>query len=56
VYVGTFGDVQAPIEGEVVAVVSPSGVGVVFDGWSTSGQLRFAIEDIRTMVRTAEIA
>jgi hypothetical protein len=55
-YVGTFGDVQAPIEGEVTAVVSPSGVGVVFDGWAPSGQLRFAIDDIHTMVRTAEIA
>jgi hypothetical protein len=55
-YVGTFGDVQAPIEGEVTAVVSPSGVGVVFDGWAPSGQLQFASSDIRTMVRTAEIA
>jgi len=55
-YVGMFGDVQAPIEGEVTAVVSPSGVGVVFDGWAPSGQIRFSIEDIRTMVRTAEIA
>ena len=55
VYVGTFGDVQAPIEGEVTAVVSPSGTGVVFDGWGPSGQLRFAIDDIRAMVRTARI-
>lgn len=55
-YVGTFGDVQAPIEGEVSAVVSPSGVGVVFDGWAPSGQMRFAVDDVRTMVRTAEIA
>ena len=55
-YVGTFGDVQAPIEGEVTAVVSPSGVGVVFDGWAPSGQLQYATPDIRTMVRTAEIA
>jgi hypothetical protein len=54
-YVGTFGDVQAPIEGEVTAVVSPSGVGVVFDGWAPSGQLHLAIDDVRTMVRTAEI-
>jgi hypothetical protein len=55
-YVGTFGDVQAPIEGEVTAVVSPSGVGVVFDGWAPSGQLQYANADIRTMVRTAEIS
>ena len=55
-YVGTFGNVQAPIEGEVTAVVSASGVGVVFDGWAPSGQLRLAIDDIRRMVETAEIA
>jgi hypothetical protein len=40
----------------LTAVVSPTGVGVVFDGWAPSGQLRFVIDDIRTMVRTAEIA
>jgi len=54
-YVGTFGDVQSPIEGEVTAVVSPSGVGVIFDGWAPSGQLQYASSDIHTMVRTAEI-
>lgn len=55
-YVGTFGDIQAPIEGEVTAVVSSSGVGAIFDGWAPSGQLQYAVDDIRTMVRTAEIA
>ena len=55
-YVGMFGDVQAPIEGEVTAVVSSSGAGVVFDGWAPSGQLQYAIDDIHTMVRTVEIA
>jgi hypothetical protein len=55
-YVGLFGDVQAPIEGEVTAVVSPTGAGVIFDGWAPSGQLRFAIDDIRTMVKRAEIS
>jgi hypothetical protein len=55
-YVGLFGDVQAPIEGEVTAVVTPDGVGVIFDGWAPSGQLQFAIDDIHTMIRTAEIA
>jgi hypothetical protein len=55
-YVGTFGDVQAPVEGEVTAVVSPPGVGVIFDGWAPTGQLQTAIDDIRTMVRTAEVA
>jgi hypothetical protein len=55
-YVGLFGDVQAPIEGEVTAVVTPDGLGVIFDGWAPSGQAPFAIEDIHTMVRRAEIA
>ena len=55
-YVGLFGDVQAPIEGEVTAVVSPTGAGVIFDGWAQSGQLQFAIDDIRTMVQRAEIS
>jgi hypothetical protein len=55
-YVGLFGDVQAPIEGEVTAVVTPNGVGVIFDGWAPSGQLQFAIDDVHTMIQTAEIA
>ncbi len=55
-YVGLFGDVQASIEGEVTAVVSPSGTGVVFDGWAPAGQLRFSLDEIDEMIRTAEIA
>jgi hypothetical protein len=55
-YVGLFGDVQAPIEGEVTAVVTPEGEGVIFDGWGPSGQLQFAIDDIHTMIQTAKIA
>jgi hypothetical protein len=55
-YVGLFGDVQAPIEGEVTAVVTPEGVGVIFDGWAPSGQLQFAIDDIHSMIRGARIA
>ena len=54
-YVGMFGDVQAPIEGEVTAVATPDGVGVIFDGWAPSGQLQFAIDDIHTMIQRAEI-
>ena len=55
-YVGLFGDVQAPIEGEVTAVVSPSGVGVVFDGWAPAGQLQFEIDEIDQMIEHSEIA
>jgi hypothetical protein len=55
-YVGLFGDVQAPIEGEVTAVVSPSGQGVFFDGWAPAGQLQFEIDEIDAMIDRAEIA
>ncbi len=55
-YVGLFGDVQAPIEGQVTAVVSPSGEGVIFDGWAPAGQLQFEIEEIDAMIERAEIA
>ena len=55
-YVGLFGDVQAPIEGEVTAVVSPSGAGVIFNGWAPAGQLQFEIDEIDEMIEHAEIA
>ena len=55
-YVGLFGDVQAPIEGEVTAVVSPTGQGVIFDGWAPAGQLQFEIDEINAMIERAEIA
>jgi hypothetical protein len=56
VYVGLFGDVQAPIEGEVTAVVSPSGAGVIFNGWAPAGQLQFEIDEIDEMIERAVIA
>lgn len=55
-YVGSFGQkAQAQIEGEVTAIVSPGGVGVVFDGWAPAGLLQYVLDDIRTMVDTARI-
>jgi hypothetical protein len=36
-YIGVFPDVGTPLEGQVVAVVSPSGIGVVVDGWAPQG-------------------
>ncbi|MBI2237945.1 MAG: hypothetical protein HYU54_05385 [Actinobacteria bacterium] len=54
-YVGAFGR-QTPIEGEVTAVVSPSGVGIVFDGWAPGGRLQYVVGDIRLMIESAEIA
>jgi hypothetical protein len=55
-YVGSFGYVQTPIEGEVTAVVSPSGVGIVFDGWAPTGMLRFVSDDLHAMIDGAEVA
>jgi hypothetical protein len=55
-YVGLFGDVQAPIEGEVTAVASPSGAGVIFNGWAPAGQLQFEIDEIDEMIERAVIA
>ena len=55
-YVGLFGDVQAPVEGEVTAVVSPSGAGVIFNGWAPAGQLQFEIDEIDEMIEHAVIA
>lgn len=55
-YVGLFGKAQAPIEGEVTAVVSPSGLGAIFDAWGTEGLLRYIVDDARTMIERAEVA
>ena len=54
-YFGLFGKSEAPIEGEVTAVVSPSGAGVVFDGWGPEGVLRYVLDDVRAMTDAAEV-
>ena len=54
-YVGQFGKGGTPIEGELTAVISPSGAGVVFDGWAHAGLLDFVLGDIDTMVDSAEV-
>jgi hypothetical protein len=55
-YVGLFGDVQTPVEGEITTAVSPLGTGVVFDGWAPTGQLQLVLDDLHAMIETAEIA
>jgi hypothetical protein len=47
---------QTPIEGEITAVVSPTGVGVVFNAWGPTGVLRYITEDARAMMNAAEVA
>jgi hypothetical protein len=54
-YVGSFGGAHASIEGELTAVVSPSGVGAIFDGWAPSGLLRFVNDDMHAMIDDAEV-
>ncbi len=55
-YVGTFHEVPTPIEGEVTAVVSSSGNGVIFDAWAPSGVLGSVLEDVHAMIEGAEVA
>jgi hypothetical protein len=44
------------LEGEVLALVSPTGTPVVFDGWAPEGLWVAAREEVRTMIATAQIA
>ena len=54
-YVGVT-DTGSSIEGEVTAVVTPAGDGVVFDGWAPEGLLAFVDEDVHTMTDRAAFA
>ena len=55
-YVGRFERSQTPIEGEVTAAVSPSGIGVVFNAWGPAGTLRYIADDARAMADAAQVA
>ena len=55
-YGGSFEGVASPLEGEVLALVSPAGTPVVFDGWAPEGLWVGVREEVRTMIATAEIA
>jgi len=48
-YTGSFGDL-GPVEGEVTALVTPEGTGVVFDGWAHQGLYAQIAEEVRVMV------
>jgi len=54
-YIGVFRGVQFQIDGEVTAVVSSSGEGVILDGWAPAGLLQYAMGDLDTMIDTARI-
>lgn len=55
-FVGFFRGVATPVEGEVTAVVSADGRGVVFNAYSAQGQLARAIEEIRQMIDRTEVS
>jgi hypothetical protein len=54
-YIGVFADTGTSVEGEVAVFVTPSGHGIVFDGWAPAGLLSFVRSDIRTMVIGAAV-
>ncbi len=54
-YVGVVRDGGGSVEGTVTTVVTPGGVGVVFDAWSPEGMLAFVDGDIASMIDEAAI-
>ncbi|MDP9296981.1 MAG: hypothetical protein M3O88_09855 [Actinomycetota bacterium] len=46
----------ASIEGEITAVVTPGGVGVLFDGWAPKGLFSYVENDLEHMIGTARIS
>jgi hypothetical protein len=55
-YLGSFEGVNAPLEGEVAAVVAPSGSALIIDGWAPEGQFVSVQQDVRATVVAAEVA
>jgi hypothetical protein len=54
-YVGVFDGVAVPIEGQVIAIVAPSGTGVALDGWAAQGLYAGVREQVEAMVETVVI-
>jgi len=54
-YVGSFGDRNVQVEGEVTAVVSATGTAAIFDAWGPEGLFGYVRGDTREMVTTAEV-
>jgi len=54
-YIGSEPASGSPIEGSVTVVVSPTGNGVVFDGWAFQGQLQLIIEELVAMADAADV-
>jgi hypothetical protein len=54
-YIGVSAETGTSVEGEVAVFVTPSGHGIVFDGWAPAGLLSFVRSDVRTMIAEAEV-
>lgn len=54
-YVGAFEGVGVPLEGEVIAIVAPSGVGVVLDGWAQQGTYGAVSDQVAAMAASVVI-
>jgi hypothetical protein len=55
-YIGSEPRSGSPVEGFVIAAVSPAGNGVIFDGWAFQGQLELIVEELTAMIDGAEVA
>ncbi len=55
-YIGSEPQSGSPVEGFVIAAVSPAGNGVIFDGWAFQGQLGLIVEELTAMIDGAEAA
>jgi hypothetical protein len=54
-YLGRFVDVVAPLEGEVIALVTDDGRGLVLDVWTGQGELRLLRDDLDFMLGSLEV-
>lgn len=54
-YFGAFEGVGVPLEGEVIAIVAPSGVGVVLDGWAQQGTYGAVSDQVAAMAASLRI-
>jgi hypothetical protein len=53
-YSGIFQGVPGTLEGELIAIVTAGGEGIVFDAYAPEGSLRAATDDIESMASTVE--
>jgi hypothetical protein len=54
-YVGVFEGVAVPIQGQVIAIVAPSGTGVALDGWAAQGAYGSVRQEVEAMAASVVI-